>query len=157
MHIVLHGAGHNFRNFFLLFFVFFLFFSFWFYSCFFNVLFTYANRISVQFNCAARLKVCIGYSHRPFFLSLLQQSGGHMKQPANTLTPTPTAHTHTQTLGPHNLTHTHNRVSIRPIVDMHEADEEPSASRATSFPVRCMCVRECDDAHRIQNVCVCLC
>lgn len=83
------------------------FFSFWFYSCFFNVLFTYANRISVQFNCAARLKVCIGYSHRPFFLSLLQQSGGHMKQPANTLTPTPTAHTHTQTLGPHNLPHTH--------------------------------------------------
>lgn len=119
------------------------FFFFWFYSCFFSVLFTYANRISVQFNCAARLKVCIGYSHRPFFLSLLQQSGGHMKQPANTLTPTPTAHrltyTHTETLGPHNLTHTHNRISIRPIVDMHEADEEPSASRASSFPVRCVC------------------
>lgn len=51
-------AGRNFRNIFL---------CFLFYSCFFNVLFTYANSISVQFNFVALLKVCIGYSHRPFF------------------------------------------------------------------------------------------
>lgn len=131
--------------------------SFCFISCFFNVLFTYANRISVQFNCAARLGMHRLFGSLLFFPPLLQQSGRppfHMEQPTYTSTST---HTHTRPT----QSHTHTQTFIAAFLfDQLLICTKPQTSRATAELPRFLFVMCVSVAMRIGYVvcsCVCVC